>query len=119
MQILTNLVPVFNTILILCASLGALWAYRNGIAKTLNEVQDRVINALKNEIEACKDRLDRVEKENERLNQLLSTIRSALRQRGLYITIDGEMVSIHDQQGSTTQTSRIHGTLLSPKDEEV
>ena len=47
-------------------------------------------------------RLDEAEKESTRLNHIISTIYAALKARGIYVTIDGEMITIRDNGGSTT-----------------
>jgi hypothetical protein len=47
-----------------------------------------------------------MEQENIRLHQTIATICSALKQRGIAVTIDGDMVNIRDETG--THTERIH-----------
>ena len=114
--------PNFLTILNLAATfgliIGGLLAYHHGFARTANEVQERVIHALQSEIGALQDRIGALEKENTRLSQVIMTIRSSLRRRGLHITIDGELVSIHDRSGHLTQATRIHGSKQAPGDSD-
>ena len=114
--------PNFLTILNLAATfgliIGGLLAYHHGFARTANEVQERVIHALQSEIGALQDRIGALEKENTRLSQVIMTIRSSLRRRGLHITIDGELVSIHDRSGRLTQATRIHGSKPTPGDQD-
>ena len=69
-----------------------------------------MINALESEINALKDRLGELEKENARLTHVIATIRSALKRRGLIVSVDGELVSIRDRAGKLTQTTRIQGS---------
>ncbi|MBX5450669.1 hypothetical protein [Thermogemmatispora sp.] len=104
MQELLNLTNVLITLALIT---GAFAAYHHGFARTADEVKARVISVMQHEIDALKDRLATLEKENLRLSQIIDTIRLALQQRGLHITIDGELVSIHDQSGYCRQTSRI------------
>ncbi len=87
--------------------IGGIIAFRVGISRTASEIQERVINALKDEIDTLKDKVSDLEKENTRLNQTMSLIRKALHKRGLTITIDGDLVSISDAQGNTHQAGRI------------
>jgi len=105
--------PNFLTILNLAATfgliVGGVLAYHYGFTRTANEVQERVIHLLQSEIGALQDRIDALEKENTRLNQVITTIRTSLKRRGLYITIDGELVSIRDRTG-LTQSAHIHGS---------
>jgi cell division protein FtsB len=99
---MSDLLTLFNLLITLCFVIGTIVAYKNGLAKATEEIQTRVIAALQSEIQSLKDRLETLEKENTRLNHVLTTIRMALKRRGLVITIDGELVSIHDQSGGTT-----------------
>src|SRR5258708_23342700 len=105
---MSDILSVLNLVLSIGLAVGGLAAFRHGFTRTANEVQERVINALESEINALKDRLDELEKENAHLIQVISIIRKALRQRGLYVTIDGELVSIRDRSGKLTQATRIH-----------
>lgn len=109
-----NVLSILNLVLSIGLGIGGWAAFRHGFARTANEVQERVINALESEINMLKDRLSELEKENARLTQIIAIIRTSLRRRGVLITIDGEMVSIHDRTGKTTHTTRIHGV---PQDE--
>jgi cell division protein FtsB len=89
---------------------GGIVAYRHGFTRTANEVQERVINALQSEIQALHDRIAALEKENTRLSYTLTTMCKALKQRGIHVTIDGDIVSIQDRFGTSyTYNTRIHG----------
>ncbi|HEV2579241.1 MAG TPA: hypothetical protein VGT44_00195 [Ktedonobacteraceae bacterium] len=104
-----NFLSVLNLVVTLSLMVGGLLAYQHGFTRTANEVQERVIHLLQSEIGALQDRISALEKENTRLNHIITTIRSSLKRRGLYITIDGELVSIHERGGRMTQATRIHG----------
>lgn len=104
---MTNALSILNLVLCIGLAIGGLAAFRHGFTRTANEVQERVINALESEINALRDRLGELEKENARLTHIIATIRTALRRRGIFITIDGELVSIRDRSGKLTQTTRI------------
>ncbi len=85
-------------------------AFRYSIARTSSEIQERVIHALQSEIQSLQDRIAAIEKENVRLQQIVGIIKAALKKRGVTVTIDGDLVSIHDEKsGDTTQASRITG----------
>lgn len=108
---MTNTLTILNLILCIGLAIGGWAAFRHGFTRTANEVQERVINALESEINALKDRLVELERENARLTQIIATIRTALRRRGIFITIDSEMVIIRDRSGKTTHATRIHGGI--------
>ena len=115
---MTDTLTILNLILCIGLAIGGWAAFRHGFTRTANEVQERVINALESEINALKDRLEELEKENARLTQVIATIRTALRRRGVFITIDSEMVIIRDRSGRTTQATRIRGNQQDEQDEQ-
>jgi cell division protein FtsB len=106
---MTDILSIFNLALCIGLAIGGVAAFRHGFTRTANEVQERVINALESEINALKDRLSELEKENARLTQVIATIRAALRRRGLFVSIDGELVNIRDRSGRFSQDTRIKG----------
>ena len=69
--------------------------------------QTIVINAMEQEISVLRDRLEDLEAENKRLEQVLYTLCEALKKRGLVVTIEGSMVTVSD--GHETQSVRIQG----------
>jgi uncharacterized protein (UPF0335 family) len=101
-----NFLSIINLVLAIATVIGGIMAYRHGFTRTANEVQERVIGALNSELAALTSRIESMEKENIRLHQIISTICTALKQRGIAVTIEGDMVNISDQSG--THTERIH-----------
>lgn len=102
---------LLNLMITICLIIGGIAAYRHGFTRTANEVQGRVISALQSEIQALHDRINALEKENSRLSHTITTICSALKQRGIHIAIDGDMVSIHDgTSGSYIYNTRGYDT---------
>jgi uncharacterized protein YpiB (UPF0302 family) len=104
---MTDMLSVLNLVLCIGLAVGGVAAFRHGFTRTANEVQERVIHALESEIGSLKDRLSEIEKENTRLGEIIATIRTAMKRRGLLVTIDGELVSIRDESGHFTQDARI------------
>lgn len=92
---------LLNLLITISLLVGGIAAYRHGFTRTANEVQERVIHALQSEIQSLHDRVDALERENTRLNYIISTMCSALKQRGLHVTIDGDIVSIQDHRGDS------------------
>jgi cell division protein FtsB len=77
------------------------------------EAQDRAIHALQAEMAVLKDEMSALKAENVRLVSHLSTIKTALKRRNFYISIDGEIVYAPDLS-STQQTTRITGQMGNP-----
>jgi hypothetical protein len=106
-QLYTTL-SVISLILTICGIVGGYAAFRYGIARTANDVQEHVINALHNEIDVMHDRIADLENENIRLDQIILTICEALKKRGLVVHIEGSIVTVSD--GHETQSVRIQGS---------
>ncbi len=100
---------LLNLLITLGVVIGGFVAYHYGFSHTANEVQDRVIHALESEIQALHDRIAALEKENMRLSQTIATICTALKQSGVRITIDGDIVSIYDYSARRSYNTRISG----------
>lgn len=118
----TTIVTYLNIAVAVAMMLGGAVAFRYGMNRTANEIQERVIYALQSEIQLLQERVVALEKDNTRLSDIIALIRSALKQHGLSVTIDGEVISIHDTQGNSTHTTRIHGgghTMLEPDEQTV
>ena len=91
-----DLLTLFNVLITLGLIIGSFVAYRRGFAQTANEVQERVINALQHEIQTLHDRIAALEQENARLDQTIALICSVLKRRGIHVTVEGDIVNIHD-----------------------
>jgi hypothetical protein len=96
---------IISTILAIGAIIGTILAY---LQSTKGHIQERAINAMEQEIASLKRRLDDMEQENKRLEQIIATICEALKKRGLDVTIDGHIVTVSD--GNVTQSVRIQGS---------
>lgn len=107
MQDIYSTLSILNIILTFAGIIGGYWAFKNGIHRTASEVQEHVINAMEQEIAVLRDRLEDLEMENKRLEQVLYTLCEALKKRGLVVTIEGSMVTVSD--GHETQSVRIQG----------
>jgi cell division protein FtsB len=99
-----NLAPAINSLLLIALSIGTFLAFRNGIARVSIEAQKRAIDALQTELQILKDRVERLEKENEKLLQRGHTIRTALAKRGIQIVIEDDLITITDDKGGMVQT---------------
>jgi hypothetical protein len=63
---------------------------------------ESAIKAMNIHTDILGKRLDEAEKESAKLSHIIETIYAALKSRGIFITIDGEMITIRDNGGSTT-----------------
>lgn len=89
-------ITILNTLLLLSATVGGFFAFKNARRTQTVKIQDETIHALQQQIDAIQRKLESQEKENARLQLLIDIIREALGKRGIHVTIDGEMVTIED-----------------------
>ena len=106
---MSNSLSLFSLIMSIGLLIGGVIAYRYGFSRTANEVQERVINALQSEVQTLHERIETLEQANTQHTHTITTICTALRQRGLYVIIEGDTVYIHDSANNsyiyTTQTN--------------
>lgn len=108
-ETLMELLTFLNLTMTICLTIGGIVAYRHGFARTANEVQERVIHALQSEIQTLHERIAALEKENTRLNYTITTICTSLKQRGVHVTVDGDIISIQGRfDDGYTYSTRIH-----------
>lgn len=101
---LFSIPSIVLTILSLAIVIGGIFAFRYGRTRMVEEVQERVINALKTRVETLESQLESDAKELLRLRQVINTIRHALKRRGLLIDIEGEFVTLTDIAGQNEST---------------
>lgn len=85
----------------------AVIAVKNGTMKSANEAQGSAIDAMKEEMDILRTRVTESEKKNIRLEHTIDTICEALKMRGLVISIQGEIINIHDKSSGNSTTTRI------------
>lgn len=109
---------LINILLVICVTVGGFFAFRNGKQTQLAKFQSDTITALKERISTLEGKITDVEKENVIQRHVLETITSALKQRGLIITVDGDLVTITDQKtGTSSHRKRL--TEIPKKEEKA
>lgn len=91
-----------NTILLLLALIGGFFAFRNGKRTELVKLQKDTIDALQQRADSLEKKIGDLEKENHLQQHIIDTIISALKQRGMAVTVDGDMVTIADESGASS-----------------
>lgn len=99
-----DLLSTVNFALTVGGIIGGVIAYRSGVERSANQVQESVISALDAELSSLHHKIDDMKAENTRLCLIIDTICAALRSRGLAVSIDGDIVSISDSRGKSTMT---------------
>lgn len=84
--------------------------------KIASEAKDGAIEAMNTYMDVLKERIKDAEEENIKMRHTVETIVSALKAKGIYITIDGDMVHISEGKNNTTaRIARIHHTKKEEK----
>lgn len=99
-NILSLTSPIY-LILAIAAIVGALFVFKRGAAKATNEAMELLNDTLNKEIVALRRRVDDLEKERATQDRVIATIRYALKQYRLKITIAGDVVTIHAPNGTS------------------
>lgn len=127
-----NFLPILNLVLqiggLVGGIVGSISMFRHGYKIEVARIANDTIQTLQNNIEALKGQIETLkgqietlaekqtalDMENVHLRQIIETIKAALSKRGIFITIDGEMITIQEKDG-TTSTLRKRPTSTKPK----
>lgn len=109
---LAGWLTIINLIVLVFGSLGGVLAFRSSMANAERAVQERVIVALKEEIEI-------LNRKDERKNSVISTILYALKQYSLKIVIDGDYVTISESDGKSRKIIHIQDRTALLEDDET
>lgn len=111
MTFIQDFLPILNIVLLVCLFIGGIFAWRRGYSQESNAIQANVIGTLKEEVEALRRKVDDLEKERATQDRVIATIRYALRQYGLKVTISGDFVTLNDNSGKS-KTTRIQPVAM-------
>lgn len=107
-----ELLNYINTALYIVTAIGGVYAFVRAKKSETIRIQNDTIQAMQQQIEVIKAKLDDMEKENSRLKQIIETIQFALRAKGIHITIDGDMVEISEQKKRSSISTRKRSTKI-------
>lgn len=112
-QSLNSFAGLFSMLVVFFAAFFASKAMsKSKINEEASNAQQRLMGTMKDEIASLRRKVDDTAKDNTRLKQTIDTIIVALKKRGLFVTIDGDMVNIADGNGKASTTVRIQEDLL-------
>lgn len=112
MNNLTQIFALINALWIICGSIGGFFAFRHAVKTKVIELQHETIDLLKTQIDTLEQKVDLLKEENVRQSLIIETIQAALKQKGIIVTIDGDLVTISDgKQSSSVKRSAKSPTL--------
>ncbi len=97
MSDVASFLPYLSAALGLFLTIFALFALPRIAARQLSDIQTKVIEAQKSQLDTMEERVAQLEKEDERNKRVLATIRYALKQRGLFIRVNGDYITLVDR----------------------
>ncbi len=92
----SQIVPLLQSILLVAALIGGTFVVRNTRKNGIVQIQSDTILAMQQQIDALKEQNAQQQKELDHQEFELTAMREALKEEGIYITIDGERVTIKD-----------------------
>ena len=107
-DILVTLLPY---ILPMVITLGTALAFRQSYAKSIGEIQTKVIATYKEQNEMLQQQLVRS-------NRIMAAMRYALKELDLHITVNGSFVSVYNARTQRKKVIQIQQTSLSASGEE-
>jgi cell division protein FtsB len=109
LQIVFNFSGLLSLIFVIAGGIfAARFSGKNQATNTATEAQEKAMNAMEARLNVQEKNINDLAKENARLYLIFDTIKAALKNMGMAVTIDGEMVIIHD--GKNSVTTPINGT---------
>lgn len=103
----TEISPLLNIvylILIIGGIIGGIFAIRKNRTREVQEAMERLNNTLNGEISVLRRRVDDLEKERATQDRVIATIRYALKNYNLHVTISGDYVTLRDATGKSLTT---------------
>ena len=103
---LAEWLAVGNFLIILLGVLGGWIVLRSAIAKSESEVQSRVREALHDENELLRGRIQRLETENKRLSKIMQLLVATLKQLyGIQLDIEEDVITLRNANGGVSRVS--------------
>lgn len=117
MSTLYQLSSIWSALLAIGVVLGSAFVvlgFGRGQKIQFAKMQQETVDLLESQIKAVQQELENVKKENLRLSNVIETITAALLQKGMILSITGDLVTISDAQGVSSSYRRHHRTPAKP-----
>ena len=101
----SDLIPYVTSLLALALTIGAIVAYRSGYSKEARGLQAQTIDALRSRIEVLEAQLENAVRDALKDKAVIRTVQYALARRGLHIEINGEYITLVDEQSAQSRTT--------------
>lgn len=99
-----SLNAVIGPIITIAAFISIIIMVRSNIGDLSSKAQHSAIVALRAEMDVQKQRIDTLKEENKHQGRVIQTICDVLKQRGIIVTIEGEIISIEGLESQRSAT---------------
>lgn len=103
---IVQILTIFNLIFLVGGATGSFFAFKSARKAKTIEIQSQTIDALQQQIDAIKLKVEGLKEENTRQALIIEIIQSALKQKGIIVSIDGELVTFTFADGSASSTRK-------------
>lgn len=97
-DLMMTILPVISLIISICLAIGGVVAFRSGYGQRTSEEQEKTISALQVQIEILEKQNVQQQQRLDHQEFELQAMRDALKDEGIFITIDGEKITIKDMR---------------------
>lgn len=113
-MLFVNFLPYLDTVLAIGLIIGGIFAVRGGKRNTLATIQEQTISALQNQITSLTLRIAELEKDNAHKDLVLETATDTLKQIGILMAVDGDMVILKNKDGAISALRKPKAKSPSP-----
>lgn len=99
--------PILDLVLVIGLFIGGFFAIRTGFAGKTSEMQEKAIEAQNTQIDVLEKQIAACEKKVARLEGAFDSLAILLKRYALHIEINGETVTLIDEQSKRSQTVQI------------
>lgn len=105
-DLLPSILAVANLVVIIVGIIAGRIVLKSSIAKSENEIKERILTDLGKENEVLRNRVLRLETENRRMSKLMQLIMTTLKKtHGIELDIDEDVITLRSPNGTVSRVS--------------
>lgn len=102
----SGILTLANLIILVGGGIGGFLSLRSSLAKSKDEIKERVLNDLSKENEILRNRVQRLEAENKRQAKLIQLLVTTLKKtHGIELDIEEDVVTLRSPNGNVSRVS--------------
>lgn len=101
-----GILTLANLVILVGGGIGGFFALRSSLAKSADEIKDRVMNDLGKENEVLRNRVQRLEAENRRQAKLMQLLITTFKKlHSIEIDIEDDVITLRSANGNVSRVS--------------